>query len=281
MLDTRYSMLATASPPFTQSFTPSLWMLDARYWMSAWVDGWMRCLRFSSLPSTHALDFPRPLAMMLARKEGPPMAELIWDGKYDAQGRKTAPLRVALPFQTVETVNESREVRLQGLLRFDTGGDPEWRNRLIWGDKRYVLPSLLPELAGKVDLIYIDPPFATGADFSFTASLPDLPETDEDESASFTKEPSIIEQKAYRDTWGRGLESYVQWFYETVVLLHELLAGNGSLFVHCDWRITHEEAGSHLHLSFGPICFRGCDPVSPSDGTKDWRLARQRTPRHE
>ncbi|HPD16652.1 MAG TPA: site-specific DNA-methyltransferase, partial [Planctomycetota bacterium] len=130
------------------------------------------------------------------------MAELIWDGKYDKAGRKTAPLRVALPFQDVETVNESRQERLKGLLDFSQGRKAEWRNRLIWGDKKYVLPSLLPEFAGKVNLIYIDPPFDTGADFSFTATLPDLPETDEDDSASFTKEPSIIEQKAYRDTWG-------------------------------------------------------------------------------
>jgi hypothetical protein len=76
-----------------------------------------------------------------------------------------------------------------------------WRNRLIWGDKKYVLPSLLPEFAGKLDLIYIDPPFATGADFSFTSPVPQS-------DATFTKQPSIIEQKAYRDTWGRGLDSY-------------------------------------------------------------------------
>ena len=52
------------------------------------------------------------------------------------------------------------------------GRQTEWRNRLIWGDKKYVLPSLLPEFAGKVNLIYIDPPFDTGADFSFTATIP-------------------------------------------------------------------------------------------------------------
>src|SRR5947209_5325926 len=75
-------------------------------------------------------------------------------------------------------------------------------------DAKYVLPSLLPEFAGKVTLIYIDPPFATGADFSFTTTVPES-------NDSFTKEPSIIEQKAYRDTWGFGLNSYLQWFYET------------------------------------------------------------------
>ncbi len=101
------------------------------------------------------------------------MAELIWDGKYDAHGHKRAPVRIELPFQTVETVNESVQERQRTLELSSSGHDPEWRNRLIWGDKKSVLPSLLPEFAGKVDLIYIDPPFDTGADFSFTATIPD------------------------------------------------------------------------------------------------------------
>src|SRR5205085_4817620 len=135
--------------------------------------------------------------------------------KYDAQGKRVARLRVALPFQTVETVNESVQDRQKGF-QFGSGFREEaWRNRLIWGDKKYVLPSLLPEFAGKVDLIYIDPPFDTGADFSFQVEI---------EDEEFTKEPSIIEQKAYRDTWGRGVDSYLQWFYETIVVLHGLLA---------------------------------------------------------
>ena len=95
------------------------------------------------------------------------MPELIWDGKYDKDGHRAAPLRVALPFQTVETVNETAQQRQLSMDRFLGGRDPEWRNRLIWGDNKYVLPSLLQEFAGKVDLIYIDPPFATGQDFSF------------------------------------------------------------------------------------------------------------------
>jgi adenine-specific DNA-methyltransferase len=150
-----------------------------------------------------------------------------------------APLRVALPFQTVETVNESAQDRQRGL-QFGPGfREREWRNRLVWGDKKYVLPSLLAEFAGKVNLIYIDPPFDTGADFSFTARVPDDAGSNEDESFTFTKEPSIIEQKAYRDTWGRGLDSYLQWFYETTILLHELLHETGSMYVHLDWHVGH------------------------------------------
>src|SRR5580698_8659314 len=107
--------------------------------------------------------------------------ELRWDGKYDAHGKRVQPLTVQLPFQTVETVNEPALER-RTLFRAPPDAHP-WRNRLIWGDKKYVLPSLLDEFAGKVNLIYIDPPFDTGADFSFSTSLPESGE-------SFTKEPS-------------------------------------------------------------------------------------------
>jgi DNA modification methylase len=169
------------------------------------------------------------------------MTELIWDGKYK-DGKKVAPVRIALPFQTIETVNESSQQRQKSLDFFanepTTAYSKEWRNRLIWGDKKYVLPSLLPEFAGKVNLIYIDPPFNVGSDFSFTATIADHPNTD-DEATTFVKQPSIIEQKAYRDTWGRGLDSYMQWFYETAVLLRELLADDGSIYVHLDWHVSH------------------------------------------
>lgn len=167
------------------------------------------------------------------------MVELIWEGKYDAEGRRVAPPRIALPFQTVETVNESAQERQSQFDLFATGRDPAWRNRLIWGDKKYVLPSLLPEFAGKVDLVYIDPPFDTGDDFSFTAQVPDNPETVADESTIFTKQPSMLEQKAYRDTWGNGLDTYVKWFYETAALLRELMADDGSIYVHLDWHVGH------------------------------------------
>ncbi len=167
------------------------------------------------------------------------MVELTWTGKYDASGRKVAPLRLKLPFQTVETVNESAQERQMTLDMFTAGRPAEWRNRLIWGDKKYVLPALLDEFAGEVNLIYIDPPFNVGADFSFTTTIPESPDDEDAPTPSFVKEPSILEQKAYRDTWGRGLDSYLQWFYETVVLLRELLHESGSLYVHLDWHAGH------------------------------------------
>jgi len=162
------------------------------------------------------------------RNNHSPMTELVWNGKYDGAGKRVAPLRVQLPFQVVETVNESAQDRQKTLDLFGAGRPSDWRNRLIWGDRKYVLPALLGEFTGKVDLIYIDPPFATGADFSFPVEV---------NGQGFTKEPSIIEVKAYRDTWGRGLDSYLQWFYETVLLLKDLLAENGTLIVHLDYRV--------------------------------------------
>ena len=121
---------------------------------------------------------------------------------------------MALPFQTVETVNESAQERQRSLDFFLDDRPPDWRNRLIWGDKKYVLPALVAEMAGTIDLIYIDPPFATGQDFSFMAQIPDS-------DLEFPKEPNVIEQKAYRDTWARGFDTYLAWFAESVTLLRE------------------------------------------------------------
>ena len=104
-----------------------------------------------------------------------------------------------------------------------------------------MLPSLLAEFGGKVNLIYIDPPFDTGVDFSFTARVPENPDGEDEASFTFTKEPSIIEHKAYRDIWGGAkthLDAYLKWFYETVLLLHELLHETGSLYVHLDWHVS-------------------------------------------
>jgi DNA modification methylase len=184
------------------------------------------------------------------------VAELTWEGKYDEHGRRRAPVRVSLPFQTVETVNESAQERQRSLDLFSAGHDPEWRNRLIWGDKKYVLPSLLDEFAGKVDLIYIDPPFATGQDFSFPIEIA---------GQDFVKEPSMIEVKAYRDTWGEGIDSYAAWFYDAATLLRELLNDKGSLWVHLDWRIAYH-AKCILDELFGPEGFRN-DVISSYGGS--------------
>src|SRR2546425_10801809 len=169
--------------------------------------------------------------------------ELVWPGKYKEDGTLKEVPRVSLPFQVIETVNESRATReaekggVQGGL-FDIYEGKEgdtfeegWRNKLIWGDNLLVMGSLLEKFAGKIDLIYIDPPFATGADFSFTTEIGDS-------ELEVTKEQSIIEEKAYRDTWGRGLSSYMSMFFQRMALLRDLLSDKGSVYVHLGWDIS-------------------------------------------
>lgn len=169
--------------------------------------------------------------------------ELVWPGKYNEDGTLKEVPRVSLPFQVIETVNESRAAReakkggVQGGL-FDVydGGEGDtfeagWRNKVIWGDNLLVMGSLLGKFAGKIDLIYIDPPFATGADFSFTAEIGESGE-------EVLKEQSLIEEKAYRDTWGERGENYPSWLAIRLQLLKDLLSDAGSIYVQCDWRVA-------------------------------------------
>ena len=169
--------------------------------------------------------------------------ELVWQGKYDEGGRLREPPRVSLPFQVIETINESRATlearkgRQPSLFDYWEGKEGEtfeegWKNKLIWGDNLLVMSSLLEKFAGKINLIYIDPPFATGADFSFRTQVGE-------ENLELGKEPSIIEEKAYRDTWGRGLDSYLSMMFDRLVLMRELLAEDGSIYVHLDATIGH------------------------------------------
>jgi DNA modification methylase len=169
--------------------------------------------------------------------------ELVWPGKYSEDGTLKEVPRVSLPFQIIETVNESRAAREakkipQQTSLFDVWEGKEgetfeagWRNKLIWGDNLLVMGSLLEKFAGKIDLIYIDPPFATGADFSFTAPIGETGE-------EVFKEQSVIEEKAYRDTWGAGVDSYLKMLFERLILIRDLLSDKATIYVHCDWRLT-------------------------------------------
>jgi len=157
--------------------------------------------------------------------------ELVWPGKRKEVGR------VELPFQTIETINLPRGARQDELFGSKT---EDWKNRLIWGDNLLIMGSLLKEFAGKINLIYIDPPFATGDDFSFTVNIGDpasAKASDGQASVEITKEPSVLEVKAYRDTWGKGMQSYLQMMYDRLVLMKELLADNGSIYVHLDCHV--------------------------------------------
>jgi DNA modification methylase len=156
-------------------------------------------------------------------ESGKTRTELVWDGKK----KELEPLPV-LPFQYVETVNEPRTKNLSYF--FDLSSENNWHNLLIWGENKLVMRALLEKFAGKINLIYIDPPFATGADFSMPIRVGE---------EEWIKEPSAIEVKVYRDTWGQGLASYLQMMYERIVLMRELLAENGSIYIHLDWHVGH------------------------------------------
>jgi len=149
--------------------------------------------------------------------------------KLDWDGKRTEIDRVELPFQVVETVNEPR-AKTMDMFVPRIGGD-KWYNMLIWGDNKLVMNSLIGRgFAGKINLIYIDPPFATGADFTLHIKV---------EDEEMMKEASAIEMKAYRDTWGQGLASYLQMMYDRLVLMRDLLVENGSILVHMDWHVGH------------------------------------------
>ncbi len=165
--------------------------------------------------------------------------ELVWPGKYNEDGTLKQVPRVSLPFQVIETINESRATRegkkrgVQGTL-FDVyeGNEGDtfeegWRNKLIWGDNLLVMGSLLEKFAGKIDLIYIDPPFATGADFSFTTEIGE-------QGLEVDKEQSLIEERAYRDTWGQGHSSYLDMLFQRLRQLRDLLSERGTIYVHLD-----------------------------------------------
>ncbi len=167
--------------------------------------------------------------------------ELVWPGKT------TDVTNIVLPFQTIEVVDEPRTEMAKAtksgtaqeqLGFFDERGRQMagWTNKLIWGDNKLILSSLNNgplrqeiEEAGGLKLIYIDPPFDVGADFSYPV------EVGED---SLTKEPNVLEDIAYRDTWGEGTDSFIAMIYERLSLMRDLMAEDALLFIHCDYRMN-------------------------------------------
>jgi adenine-specific DNA-methyltransferase len=168
---------------------------------------------------------------------------LFWNG------RKEDVTNVALPFHSIEHIDEPRkEGKKEGdaLSMFDIRGRQlqGWTNKLIWGDNKLILSSLANgpmreeiEKEGGLKLIYIDPPFAVGADFGFNIEIGGDHSTGSG-AETVTKKQSIIEEIAYRDTWGKGISSYLTMMYERLKLMHNLLAEDGSIYVHCDWRVN-------------------------------------------
>ncbi len=195
--------------------------------------------------------------------------ELLWDGKRERRftrdsvdrnyGKVREVKRIPLPFQKIELlgIDKKRSTRRNLFPIFPEEEWPKnypknWKNLLIWGDNKLAISSLLQgisingdklNLRGKIKLIYIDPPFATGADFSFKVPMPEswkrfIPKNE------IVKNPSIVEELAYRDMWGgrtpeERIASYLTYMYERLVLMKELLANDGSIYVHLDYRMVH------------------------------------------
>jgi len=136
------------------------------------------------------------------------MAELIWKGKYDDYGNKPITSTSTIPHLYTCEIFAGSSIPNQSSTELSSSDG--WHNRLILGDKCDVLPALLPDFADGINLIYIDPPFMTGRTFA-----------------------------SYSDVWNNDVDVYLQWLYETFVLLRLLLASDGSLYVHLDWRTTH------------------------------------------
>ena len=162
-------------------------------------------------------------------------AELVWNGK------SAEVCNVVLPFQSIEQVDCPRaEKTIEAQPNFFTPGGRQlrgWSNKLIWGDNRLILSALTNgplreeiEKKGGIKLIYIDPPFDVNANFSITIEIGD---------DSFDKQPNVLEEIAYRDTWGKGTDSFISMIYERLQLMHDLLADDGSIYVHCGIQVNH------------------------------------------
>ena len=210
---------------------------------------------------------PLPAKYKLMLFADAPEVELVW------QGKSAEVTSVVLPFQSIEHIDEPRQekgqqvgggmglFKVNGLTGRQSGG---WTNKLIWGDNKLVLASLKNgplrreiEDAGGLKLIYIDPPFDVGADFSFEVEVGDN---------ALKKEPSVIEELAYRDTWGNRPDSYFSMLSERLSLMKPLLTPNGVVYVHLGPNIS----------SFVRVF---CDEVLPG-GTESGEIIWKRTTTH-
>ena len=187
-------------------------------------------------------------------------ARLVWDSKP-----RRAPNPRDIEFQTAEIVipNPQRDLQQlpfgftgepirteKGQLALQGESNPGWAsdprdqralrardidkarmNRLIWGDNLLAMQALLAQgYEGKINLIYIDPPFDSKADYSYPLFVA---------KEEVTKEPSVVERLAYKDTWEGGTDSYLDMLYPRLQLIKRLLSDTGGLFVHLDWHVGH------------------------------------------
>ncbi|GAI44597.1 unnamed protein product [marine sediment metagenome] len=144
------------------------------------------------------------------------MVKLNWNGKNESK-KEFLKNHISFPFQIIETHQTSRK-KSNNLKLME-----KRENLLIWGDNKLIMSSLLADYAGKIRLIYIDPPFATGGDFNFKILI--------------GENNNSIDELAYNDKWKKGLDYYLNFIYNRLILMKELLAKNGSIYIHIDWHI--------------------------------------------
>ena len=179
---------------------------------------------------------PVPARYIPSISDNPLKTELIWPGKSSYIDSSV------LPFQSIEHIDEPRKEAIKQYDLFSmseatgrqVGG---WTNKLIWGDNALILSSLVNgpmrdeiKKAGGLKLVYIDPPFDIGADFSMDIEIGD---------ELVTKNPSVIEDVAYRDTWGRGKDSYINMIYPRLRQIRDLLADDGTVVIHSGIQVNH------------------------------------------
>jgi len=160
--------------------------------------------------------------------------ELIWEGKR----------KFLLP-EEIKPVNSMYGEFFKGNQQFN---EEYWINKLIHGNNSLVMSSLLEDFKGKIKLIYVDPPFATGTDWNYKIRIGE-------EKKTIKQDQSDLELKAYQDTWGKDVSNYLQMIYERLYLMRELLAEDGSIYVHLDRNIAHY-VKVIMDEIFGSDCFR-------------------------
>lgn len=171
------------------------------------------------------------------------LPEIVANGRKEAERiLESLESRQRVRLQTREVVLPAKDsavkdwVTQQNRAVQHATADAQWNNRLIYGDNLLAMAALLagdeatPSLRGKVDLIYIDPPFDSKADYRTKVTLPGI---------ELEQKPTVIEQFAYSDTWSDGTASYLAMITPRLILMRELLADTGSIYVHLDWHVGH------------------------------------------
>lgn len=180
--------------------------------------------------------------------------KIVWNGKTDEV------TNVVLPFQIIEQVDEPRNEKETNLQRslFDIDTRDRqlkgWTNNLIWEDNKLILASIkngplrqeIEEQRG-IKTVYIDPPFDVGADFSMNIEIGD---------EEFTKKPNVLEELAYRDTWGKGADSFIAMIYERLALMHDLIAED-AVYSFIVIGMLYPICGSSLMKFLAKIIFKG------------------------